>query len=1090
MQETLPTLDEFITAGKPWPLLPLPLPDPVHWRKLKSCRLRQRQKRRLQVGRILKGMILTINALGEGRASSTELTSSDSSVASDGCRMKVPWTDARTLAVQRLTKSASCVARARRSCCLTGVHSAMAQLLKAPLDDGYIRSTGPKQIPMIADRMVEPTSQESIDMLAVLPDEDALYYSDEKHVVCKVGKCEDMFRSIEEHYGFVGGSLDEYMKYLARDDVQHLWRWDLMANIKAIAGVSTVLKKNGVDQRKLIMQCAANYMFEDPTKRADLGMGGGSALARCFIQGGSMDVAACDEDSAFTYVRVPEWMTAWQAGPPVRATLAWDLLSDDLKALISHPERTWVAPRYQRLAMGGSHSVYILMRINLHCIGKTLFNQIPMILQQQSIQRFDDVGENEACCKDDLVDVGISDDQWQLRQELRKLSDRSDGNYTVDEWCDAVRRTKHEDGRTMVVVHMFAGERREHDIQQCLEELCCEAGIRLLMLSVDLAVDPLWDFTNPSTVHQMMQLSEEGLIDIWLGGPPCSTVARARHVYLPGGPRPLRFRWALWGRHDLRPAERARVQEANLLWLNFFMLAEAVASRGGGYLMEHPADPGVEPYPSIWVLPEVLGLEQRVGGRRVHLHQCPFGGIAPKLTTLSGNLDGMEAVDGVRCPGVSSTHQHGQSIGRDPTGGFYTRRLQTYPPKLCAAMARMIFMTLCRFSSTHTGPTGALSNIDDRAAPRTTSWSTWSQSRGCGVTLLNEAVSRRFSTVVNSKQSAVYVHVDDTVVISSQHTGSLHADNMLDHITGGLERIGFQVTQQFRANQLEKVVGYEIVQSPATFRLPVKKMALLREALVGLAGQACVHIDILRSLVGIWIFGALLRRELLSIPHVVFHFMEENEGKVVEWWHSARLEVRAMGFVTGLMECSVGSPIWQVCFGTDAMGASELDHGGYGIVGTELEPHEVDSLLRVGESPGFAIARLDSVGGSKYPTRPLEPTIPFTLLPHSLFDDSRWLPVEAGRWRCGDHITLGESRTVLKLVQRLGGWPALHGYSFFSLQDNRPTAGAMAKGRSASFALNRILRMKAGNIVAANLRLFLPWVESARQPADALSREV
>ena len=229
----------------------------------------------------------------------------------------------------------------------------------------------------------------------------------------------------------------------------------------------------------------------------------------------------------------------------------------------------------------------------------------------------------------------------------------------------------------------------------------------------------------------------------------------------------------------------------------------------------------------------------------------PFGGIAPKLTTLSGNLDGMEAVDGVRCPGVSSTHQHGHSIGRDPTGGVYTRRLQTYPPKLCAAMARMIFLTLCRFSSTHTGPTGALSNIDDRAAPRTTSWSTRSQSRGCGVTLLNEAVSRRFSTVVNSKQSAVYVHVDDTVVISSQHQGPLHADNMLDHSTGGLERIGFQVTQLFRANQLEKVVGYEIVQSPATFRLPVNKMALLCEALVGLAGQACVHIDILRSLVGI-----------------------------------------------------------------------------------------------------------------------------------------------------------------------------------------------------------------------------------------------
>ena len=55
---------------------------------------------------------------------------------------------------------------------------------------------------------------------------------------------------------------------------------DLMDNIKAIAGVSTVVKKNGYDQRKLIMQCAANYMFGDPTERAHLGMGGGSSLAR------------------------------------------------------------------------------------------------------------------------------------------------------------------------------------------------------------------------------------------------------------------------------------------------------------------------------------------------------------------------------------------------------------------------------------------------------------------------------------------------------------------------------------------------------------------------------------------------------------------------------------------------------------------------------------------------------------------------------------------------------------------------------------------------------------------------------------------
>ena len=99
-----------------------------------------------------------------------------------------------------------------------------------------------------------------------------------EHVVETEGKSEAIFREIEEHYGFVGGTLDEYLKYLSRPDVGSLWQWDRSRNIKATAGISCVLKKNGVDQRKLIMQCAANYMFADPTTRADLGMCGGSAI--------------------------------------------------------------------------------------------------------------------------------------------------------------------------------------------------------------------------------------------------------------------------------------------------------------------------------------------------------------------------------------------------------------------------------------------------------------------------------------------------------------------------------------------------------------------------------------------------------------------------------------------------------------------------------------------------------------------------------------------------------------------------------------------------------------------------------------------
>ena len=216
--------------------------------------------------------------------------------------------------------------------------------------------------------------------------------------------------------------------------------------------------------------------------------------------------------------------------------------------------------------------------------------------------------------------------------------------------------------------------------------------------------------------------------------------------------------------------------------------------------------------------------------------------------------------------------------------------------------------------------------------------------------------------------------------------------------------------------------------------------------------------------------------------------MDEFDGQVVAWWETARSEVKAMANLMSQMFCHVGSPISQWLFATDAMGENEVDYGGYGIAMTEVSSGEVRTLLRQGEVSGKSIARLDGMQGTKFPNRALVPTVPFSLLPTEFFGKERWQPVTWGRWRFGDHITIGESRTVLKLTQRLAMWPGLHGRSYFTLQDNYPTACAMAKGRSPAFALNRVLRQKAGVCIAARLRLFLPWTESAKQPADELSR--
>ena len=150
-----------------------------------------------------------------------------------------------------------------------------------------------------------------------------------------------------------------------------------------------------------------------------------------------------------------------------------------------------------------------------------------------------------------------------------------------------------------------------------------------------------------------------------------------------------------------------------------------------------------------------------------------------------------------------------------------------------------------------------------------------------------------------------------------------------------------------------------------------------------------------------------------------------------------------------LLYCHVGSKWCPWLFATDAMGENEHDHGGFGICATELRPGEFHTLLRHGEAPGLTVARLDSVGGARHPEKMLQPTVPFTRLPDKYVQDDRWKVVEVGRWKFGDHITIGESRTMVlaQPLRRLGAWPQVHGCVDASLQDNRPTACSMAKGR-------------------------------------------
>ena len=120
-------------------------------------------------------------------------------------------------------------------------------------------------------------------------------------------------------------------------------------------------------------------------------------------------------------------------------------------------------------------------------------------------------------------------------------------------------------------------------------------------------------------------------------------------------------------------------------------------------------------------------------------------------------------------------------------------------------------------------------------------------------------------------------------------------------------------------------------RSPAILRLPRAKGALLMSALLHMVSRPFVDTAVLRALTGIWIFGALVNRDVLSIPFAVFHMIDQYENCVIRWWESARAEVRAMAYVVVFTKVHLGCQLPLMCFATDSSGNNDNDFGGFGL---------------------------------------------------------------------------------------------------------------------------------------------------------------
>ena len=981
---------------------PLPKVPKPHRPSGQSSRLRSRQRRIRRLHRHANELVTLVNALFIGSFDALSKVTNSRPVVSS----PMVWA-AHARTHRLLLREAGCFERRRREFesgfeAPTGGPSGIAALLKGDVACVYGGGGGPRQVPIVAALLSEPSTLTKVSLADSLPPEYQQLFSEEDNVIDPRGKSWSLKQDLEDQFAFVGGSYREFVAYLNRPDVSDLWEFVPAERVRAFCGLSAVLKKDGITQRKILMPGASNYWMLDVRGLAQQGLLGGGSLTQMLVKGDSLSVSQFDEESAFTRVEGPQWLRVWQGVPPVAARDVWERIHPDIRSSL-HPA-DWVSGLYTRLAMGSTISCLIIIAINVFSVGRSLVASAKLRI---------DLSHPQSCASSlakwakDLLLIspqGPSFERWLARVRwCRTLPHRVFVGASIV--LQPQQPLIAENVRSALDQCVQAALDFEHAaVESCLDIQCCPGCFH----------DPCCSSENVAIVHGITQLIENGNLDFL-------------HIRLPmvGTSSPLAAYHALvyavfwcqkmidvggafvleWERHGLSlvPPGCVGSDDARLLWLSFLKRVPRF----------------------------------RLGGSR---------------TTIAGgpNVSGISAADHFTC--ISQWCNIEFERGSGPGVAHKDSRIR----RLTAFS--MISPELC----------------------------------DSGFAVLNEEGPKGNYVILSPLQSAFYLHVDDGIFACAGGGDSDdRADFVMNKCADDLEDLGFVVPSRSRASEKKVVVGYEPETSPARWRLGVKRSILLRNALVTLSSWMVVNVDVVASVLGVWVWGALLRRDLLSIPDSIFSFTSKLRGTTSVWWPSARREARAMASAVTLMIGDVGAPLAPVLLATDASGESEEDLGGFGVVASELTESELENVLRRCHCVARTISELSGdIRGLRDPSKELKATKPSTLLPHWIFEEDRWIDIGGGRWRSSEHITLLEYRTVIKALDWCVLTPELHRTTIIGLEDNMATAGACGKGRSPSWALNRLCRMKAARTLVAAIRWLSPWIQTAVMPADRLSRRL
>ena len=234
-----------------------------------------------------------------------------------------------------------------------------------------------------------------------------------------------------------------------------------------------------------------------------------------------------------------------------------------------------------------------------------------------------------------------------------------------------------------IVAHLFSGEKRRGDLQSFLEE----AGFQAI--SVDVIFSTTWgNLLNPATFNLFCNAINQKILIGFIAGPPCETWPRARYHSATSGPRPVRSATQPWGLDHLTRKEADQVFLGNqLLSATLILFWTAMMARCTA-VVEHPAEPKEQDFPTIWRLSVIRFLLRFTCCCKIRVLQGFYGALSAKPTDLLIAHGGENLTEHLLRHRATPLPTGGR-IGKDNTGGWKTAALKQYPPAFCRAIANI-----------------------------------------------------------------------------------------------------------------------------------------------------------------------------------------------------------------------------------------------------------------------------------------------------------------------------------------------------------------------------------------------------------------